>query len=76
MSPDEACQTLQLMATMVVMGLGVAFMVGGPKLAKKYCVWFRDGALGILVWVIKLPFQILGRLVFGKKKKKKKKKRS
>jgi len=43
----------------------------GPKLANRYARWLKNSLTRLAVWLIKLPFVALSRLVFGKKKKKK-----
>ncbi len=72
---NEIGQIFSMLVVLVIMGLGLTLMVGGPKLAERYCVWLRNATFSLILWTIKLPFRLIGKLIFGGKKKKKKKKR-
>ncbi|OGZ66343.1 MAG: hypothetical protein A3C50_01075 [Candidatus Staskawiczbacteria bacterium RIFCSPHIGHO2_02_FULL_43_16] len=72
---NEIGQIFSMLMVLVIMGLGLTLMVGGPKLAERYCVWLRNTTFSLILWTIKLPFQLIGKMIFGGKKKQKKKKR-
>ena len=65
-----------------IMIYGILVMIGGVltgngfKLANGFARWIYESLFNLAVWIVKLPFRILSRILFGKKKKRKRKRRN